>query len=286
MEKEKCDINLSYIELYNGHKMPRLCYGTWQIPNGDVAYKAAQDALAAGYRHIDTAFDYGNEKSVGKAIRESGISREEIFVTTKLSANIKNYKEAKNAIRQSLDNLGLEYVDQYIIHAPWPWTEIGKNYDAANAEIYGTMEDAVNEGKFRNIGLSNFNVSDIQNILDTCTINPTVNQIKLHVGNYPRTLVEYCNKNGLAIMGYSTLGTKSIVNKPSIKEIADRYQVSTAQLCIRYSLQHGAAPIVLSLNPEHMKENRQVDFCISDEDMEQLDKLPGMHSDFRLPYEE
>lgn len=276
----------TYFELEGGHKMPRLCFGTWQIPEGEETYKAVRDALEAGYRHIDTAFDYGNERSVGRAIRDSGIPRREIFLTTKLSASVKTYNKAREAINESLDNLDAGYADLYIIHAPWPWEEMGKDYSSQNVEVYQAMQDALHDGRFRNIGLSNFDVTDVQNILDNSETKPAVNQIKLHVGNYPSVLVEYCHAQDIEIVGYSTLGTKSILDNQGIKEMAERYAVTPSQLCVRYSWQHGSAPIVKSLNSEHMKDNMKIDFTISDEDMKRLDEMPVEKSDDRLPYEE
>ena len=176
IEMKSNKIQPLYTKLTNGLYMPRLCYGTWQTPEGTIACQAVSDAIKAGYRHIDTAFDYKNEKSVGEAIRQSDIPREEIFLTTKLSGTVKTYEGAKTAIQQSLDNLGLEYIDLYIIHSPWPWEEMGKDFSQANVEVWRAMEEAHQAGKLKSIGLSNFDVTDIQNILDHCTIKPVVNQ--------------------------------------------------------------------------------------------------------------
>jgi Aldo/keto reductases, related to diketogulonate reductase len=264
-----------YVTLANGQVIPRLCYGTWQTPAGEVTYNGVSEALKVGYRHIDTAFDYGNEQSIGEAVRNSGIPRSEIFITTKLSASVKTYEGAKAAINQSLANLGLDYIDIYIIHAPWPWANVGEDYNKANVEVWRAMEEAYKEGKLKSIGLSNFNIADVQNILNNCSVKPVVNEVKVHVGNYPRTLVDFCKNNDIVVMGYSTLSTGALIGREDIQQIADRYGVTLPQLCIRYSLQHGVTPLVKSLKPTHMAENLKVNFTISDDDMKVLDKLPN-----------
>lgn len=286
MENKKAEGQ--FVELESGSMMPRLAFGTWQIPDGETTYKAVRDALSVGYRHIDTAADYYNEKSVGRAIRESGIPREEIFVTSKVSASVKSYDGAKKAIRESLDNLDIDYLDLFIIHAPWPWDKVGQDFNEQNNEVYRAMEETVDTGEFRNIGLSNFDIPDVQNIMDNCRIKPAVDQIKLYVGNYPGKLVDFCHQNGIVVVGYSTLGTHKTVENEEVKKMAEKYGVTPAQLCIRFSMQHGVVPIVKSLNPQHMKDNMMLDFTISDEDLKKLENLPGVERPKEMatvPYE-
>ncbi len=259
--------------------MNEVIFGTWQLADDEIAYNAVSNALKAGYRHIDTAADYENEVSVGRAIRESGIPREEIFVTTKLSAMIKDVNAASIAVQESLKRLDIGYVDQLLIHAPRPWGEpTDKHYYAENQAIWKMLEQVVKSGAVRGIGISNFDVCDVENILAVAEIKPSANQIKCHVGNYPRTLAQFCKQQGIALMGYSTLCTNFLMDKEEIHRYAEKYGVTAAQLCIRYSLQHGFEPIVLSTNPDHIKSNLEINFVISDADMAALDSLPGMIS--------
>jgi diketogulonate reductase-like aldo/keto reductase len=259
--------------------MNEVIFGTWQLADGEVAYNAVSNALKAGYRHIDTAADYENEISVGEAIRDSGMPREEIFVTTKLSAMIKDVAAAKEAVEMSLNRLNIDYIDQLLIHAPRPWGEPTDNhYYTENRDIWQMLEEVAKSGRVKRIGLSNFDVCDVENILSVAEIRPSANQIKCHVGNYPRTLAEYCKQQGIALTGFSTLCTNYLMDKAEIHRYADKYGVTAAQLCIRYSLQHGFDPIVLSTNPEHIKSNLNVNFVIIDTDMAALDTLPGMIS--------
>lgn len=259
--------------------MNEVIFGTWQLVDGEVAYNAVSSALRAGCRHIDTAADYENECSVGDAIRDFGIPREEIFVTTKLSAMIKDADDAAEAVEESLRRLNLGYVDQLLIHAPRPWGEpVENHYFEENKRIWQLLERVVAGGSVKRIGLSNFDVCDVENILAAAEILPSANQIKCHVGNYPRTLAEYCRKHGISLMGYSTLCTNFLMDKGEIRRYAVKYGVTPAQLCIRYSMQHGFNPIVLSTNPDHIKSNLDVDFRISDADLAALDVLPGMIS--------
>lgn len=274
-------LNLYQRIITNGSKdmNNRIIFGTWQLEDDEICYKAVRDALSAGYRHIDTAADYGNEESVGRAIRESGIPREEIIVTSKLSAMVKDADEAERAMDESFRRLDLGYIDYYIIHSPRPWgTDPNEHYTAENQAIWPRMERRVRAGQFKHIGISNFDVRNVQDILDVAQIKPAVNQVKCHVGNYPRTLAAFCEKEGIMMTGYSTLSTNALIGKDAIKSFADKYGVSTAQICIRFSIQKGFYPIVLSTNPEHIASNLQVDFVISDEDMKALEALPDMRS--------
>jgi diketogulonate reductase-like aldo/keto reductase len=262
-----------FFTLTNGVKIPAVGFGTWQIPNGELAYNSVGAALKSGYRHIDTARAYGNEESVGKAIRDSGIPRNEIFVTSKLPAEIKNYTNAHVSFKLTMKNIGLDYVDLYLIHAPWPWSQIGADYTKENIDLWKAMEEIYDSGAARSVGISNFNVTDINAILDTCHIRPMVNQIKLHIGHRQDEITEHCRRNNIVVEGYSPLATGRILNNRSIAAIAEKYGKSVAQLSIHYVLQKDALPLPKSTHPEYIKHNLDVDFIISDDDMRYLDNI-------------
>ena len=257
--------------LANGVEIPKLGLGTWFISNEDVA-EAVKAAARIGYRHIDTAQAYENESGVGDGIRASGVNREEIFVTTKLAAEVKAYEQAVSAIDQSLKTMGLDYIDMMIIHSPQPWTEFGgeDRYFEGNREAWRALEDAYEAGKLRAIGLSNFEEEDVENILGSCSVKPMVNQILAHISNTPQALIQYTRGEGILVEAYSPIGHGELLKNEEVAEIAEKYEVSIPQLGIRYLLQLGLLPVPKTANPEHMKENADVDFVISEADMDAL----------------
>jgi diketogulonate reductase-like aldo/keto reductase len=259
-------------QLYNGVEIPALGLGTWQVKNEDVQAPVLY-ALEAGYRHIDTAAVYGNEKGVGEAIRKSGIKREEIFVTTKLPAETKGYEETHKAFQQSLENLGLDYVDLYLIHAPWPWEDMQGDYTEGNIASWKAMEEIYKQGKAHAIGISNFQPKHITPLLEQCTIVPMVNQISFYVSHIQRETVEFCRKHDIFVEAYAPLATGAVFKIDLIHEIAKKYNVSPAQLCIAYCIQKGTAAIPKSVHKERIIQNMELDFIISDEDMQALDAL-------------
>jgi len=262
-----------FFTLANGVKIPAIGFGTWQIPSGDITYNSVKEALKAGYRHIDTAQAYENEASVGQAILDSGIDRSEIFVTSKLPAEIKSYDLAVRHASLTMKNIGLDYIDLYLIHAPWPWTEIGADYSKENIEVWKAMEEFYESGKTRAIGISNFTVKDIDAILAACRIKPMANQIKLHISHPQEEIVNHCVKNDIIVEGYSPLATGKLLKNDEINAIAKKYNKSVAQLSIRYVLQKGALPLPKSTHPEYIKQNLDVGFEISPEDIKYLDGL-------------
>jgi len=259
------------IKLNNGLSIPTLGFGTWLIEN-DKAAEAVATALKLGYRHIDTAEAYDNEVGVGQGLRDSGIPREEIFLTTKLAAEIKDYAEAKKAIQKSLDDLKVDYIDLMIIHSPQPWDNFrdGKHYEEGNLAAWKALEEFYHAGKLKAIGVSNFEKVDIENILAHGTVKPAVNQILVHVSNTPFELIKYCQSQGIVVEAYSPIGHGEILKNPVLVDMAKAYGVSVPQLCIRYDLQLGLVTLPKTANPEHMKNNTEVDFTISDKDMETL----------------
>ena len=271
--------------LANGVGIPKLGLGTWMIPDADTA-EAVRQAVKIGYRHIDTAQAYQNERGVGEGIRTCGIDRSDLFVTTKVAAEHKSYDAAAKSIDESMQKMGLNYCDLMIIHAPQPWGEFRgeKRYFAENREVWRALEDAYESGKVRAIGLSNFLTDDLQNLLGACRIRPMVNQILLHIGETPSVLVQFCRENDIRLEAYSPIAHGAALRSEAVSEVAARYGVSVAQLCIQYTLQLGAVSLPKSSNPDHIRSNAQLDFTISDEDMQMLEGIGQDYgADSRFP---
>ena len=260
--------------LLNGVEIPKLGLGTWFIEDKNST-QAVKDAVELGYRHIDTAQAYMNERGVGEGIRTCGVKREEIFVTTKLAAEVKSYDEALASIDNSLKTMGLEYINMMIIHSPKPWMEFHDEnpYFEGNREAWIALEDAYQAGKLRAIGLSNFEKADIDNILESCFVKPMVNQILAHISNMPKELIEYTQEKGILVEAYSPVAHGELMKNQEVIKIAEKYGVSVPQLSIRYCLELGLLPLPKTANPAHMKNNAEVDFVISDEDIELLNNL-------------
>ena len=262
-------------KLSNGVLLPEVGYGTWLIKNSD-AERCVTMALEAGYTHIDSAQAYGNEEGVGKAIRKSSLPREQIFLTTKVIAELKSYKKAKKSIDDSLKRLGLDYIDLILIHCPQPWILYGNKklrFFKENIEVWKALEEAYEEGKVRSIGVSNFRIDDLENIFNNCRIKPMVNQIYCHVGDVPFELIKFCQDNDVVVESYSPIDHgRDLKNKDLIK-MAEKYGVSVAQLCIKYTLQIDTVSLPKASSKEHIEENLKLDFEISKEDMELLNNL-------------
>ena len=263
------------LTLPNGNKIPQLSLGTWLIDDGVVA-DAVKSAISLGYRHIDTAQAYGNERGVGEGIRQSGIAREEIFLTTKIAAEHKTYESAARSIDESLSKLGIDYIDLMIIHSPQPWVEMNQSenrYFDENREVWRALEDAYAAGKVRAIGVSNFLKCDLENILQTAKIKPMVNQILCHISNSPLELIDWCTAQGILTEAYSPVAHGEALKNESIIAMAQKYGVSVAQLCIRYCIQLGMIVLPKAAKAEHQKSNAEVDFEISAADMEILKRI-------------
>lgn len=262
-----------FYTLSNGVALPKIGLGTWQVKDGDEAYQTVLTALKNGYRHIDTAEGYRNEASVGQAIKDSGIPRSEIFVTSKLESHIKTYDGALKAFEETLKALNFEYLDLFLIHAPWPWAEVGKECNEGNVQAYKAMELLYKSGKVRAIGISNFSPEHIDNIINNCNIIPHVNQIAYYIGLDQSATIKHCLKHNIFVEAYSPLGTGRLLKNSEINKMAEKYGVSAAQICIRYCLQKGTAPLPKSTNEERIIMNKEVDFEITLEDMELLDQV-------------
>lgn len=257
--------------LSNGVKIPKLGLGTWMIEDAVVA-QAVKEAIDLGYRHIDTAQAYMNERGVGEGVRNSGVARGELFVTTKLDAGIKSYDKAKAAIDGSLETMGLDYIDLMIIHSPQPWQNFAGDdrFFEGNLAAWKALEEAYEAGKLRAIGVSNFQKEDLDNLLENATVKPMLNQILAHISNTPFELIDYIKSNDMLVEAYSPVGHGKILDNEEINSMATKYGVSVPQLSIRYVLQLGLLPLPKTANPAHMKNNAELDFEISDADMETL----------------
>jgi diketogulonate reductase-like aldo/keto reductase len=261
-------------QLSNGIKIPKIGFGTWQIPDGEVCYQAVLEALKSGYRHIDTAYVYQNEKSVGRAIKDSGIPREDIFVTSKLSARVKDYQGALDHFEQTMQNLDLAYLDLYLIHAPRPWGEDkNMNYDQQNIEVWKAFIKLYNDQRIRSIGVSNFSPNDIDNIVEATKFKPHVNQIAYFIGHNQKETDAYCKAHQILVEAYSPLALGKALANEEIQKMATKYQATPAQVCIRYCLQKETLPLPKTTHESRMIENAQVDFVIDEKDMDLLDQI-------------
>lgn len=261
-------------------EIPAIGLGTWQSPKAD-AYKAVRAAVDCGYRHIDTAYVYENEDAVGQAVKECGVPREQLFITTKLPSEIKSYDGAKEYCDKSLRALGMDYLDLYLIHAPWPWSAVGTDCTEGNIAAWKAMIDLKKEGKIRSIGVSNFNGEQIDSLEKATGVMPSVNQIRFFIGNTQEPIWGYCKEKGILVEAYSPLATGKIMEIVEIREIAERLGVSLAQLCIKYCVQRGTLPLPKSVTPSRIADNLKLDFEIPEGDMALLNGIKGL---FPKPY--
>ena len=261
------------ITLTNGNEIPVLGYGTWRNTDPEECVNGVKWALQHGYRHIDTAQMYGNEKSVGEGIRLSGVPREEIFLTSKLNNSNHGYETAKRTIDESLEQLGTDYMDLFLIH--WPVVE-GHEHDwkEDNIETWRALEEAYEAGKLKAIGVSNFKVEHLENLLANCRIKPMVNQLRLHPGILQEETVALSRKEGMAIEAWSPLSPlPQMLEDESIIAMTEKYHRSIAQLLLRYSIQKNWIPLTKSVHEDRIKENMAIfDFSIDEEDMLALDQ--------------
>lgn len=264
--------------LNNGVQIPVIGFGTWKAKDGEEAYQAVLTALEAGYRHIDTAAIYKNEESVGRAIKDSGVAREELFITTKLWNDNKTYEETKTALQQSLQRLDLDYIDLYLIHWPNPKPLRENNqWKKRNAEVWRAMEDLYKEGKIKAIGVSNFLVHHLEALLETARVVPAVNQIRLAPGVYQAEVVDYCQDKGILLEAWGPFGQGELFDNKQIKEIADRKGKTVAQLVLAWSLQEGFLPLPKSVTPTRIIGNLDCfDIVLSQQELTVLKNITGL----------
>lgn len=274
--------------LSNGVKIPCLAFGTYAAAQ-DNDKKVIRTAIDTGYRYFDTASYYDTETYIGEAIRDSGIPREEFFLTSKMWKDEMGYEGAKRALQSSLEKLGTDYLDLYLIHWPLPAPDF-QEWRQLDRETWRALEELYKEGKVRAIGLSNFLPHHIENILMDCEVRPMVNQVEFHPGYSQEAAVRYCQERGIQVQAWSPLGRMRVSEDPLILELTNKYQVSAAQICLRYAIQRNVIPLPKSSSPERMKQNQDLfGFEISGEDMYRLETLPpigwsGEHPDRKRTY--
>ncbi len=267
--------------LSNGVEIPVIGFGTWQSPNDNTTVEAVKQAIETGYRHIDTAYVYENEESVGQGIRASGINREELFITTKLWNSNRGYDNTLFAFDRSMKLLGLDYLDLYLIH--WPAAQAGG--EELNKETWRAFETLYQEERIRAIGVSNFLSHHLTALMQTAEFAPMVNQIEFHPGVMQTDTVEFCRELGILIEAWSPLGSGRVLANETLQKIAEQHSKSVAQVCIRWCLQHNTLPLPKSITPKRIQENALVfDFELTPEEMHIIDSLPevgysGMHPD-------
>lgn len=261
-------------KLNNGIVMPQPGFGTFLTPDGETCVNAVRTAIEKGYRHVDTAAVYGNEKSVGEGIRESGISREELFLTSKLWNTERGYDSTLKAFEKSINDLGTDYLDLYLIHWPANRKQFGDKADELNIDTWRAFERIYNEGCIKSIGVSNFMPHHLEPLIDVAEVKPMVNQIEFHPGFMQQDAVSYCQQRDIVVQAWSPLGRGSILFDELLIGLGEKYGHTVAQMAIRWVMQHDVVPLVKSVTPSRIEENLQVfDFQISDEDMQLIDSM-------------
>ena len=265
------------LPLANRNDIPLIGLGTWQM-SPEEAERTVEHALKNGYIHIDTARSYGNEEGVGRGMKASGLNREDYFLTTKVTGEAKSYDEAKKDIEESLAALDTPYLDLVIIHAPRPWNKmrvesIDNYYYEENKEVWKAMEEYYEAGKIKAIGVSNFEIDDLKNLFEHSKVKPMLNQIKYHIGYRDEELVQFCQENDMIVEAYSPIGTGKLLDNENIQKIADKYGKTTAQISIRYDYQKGLVVLPKSVHEEYIDQNADIDFEISVQDMDFLNRL-------------
>lgn len=261
--------------LSNGKKMPIIGYGTWETPDIQ-AEQCIKYAIECGYRHIDTAAAYGNEAGVGKGIKNCGLKREEIFLTTKHWITERGYEKTLAAIDESLKKLGTDYLDLYLIH--WPCVEkVTPKWAEINADTWRGFEEAHKQGKILTLGVSNFKQPHLEALNKYAKIKPAVNQIEFHPGYNQFETVKYCQNNGILVQGWSPLGRGRVLSNDIIVNLAEKYGVTPAKICLRYAIQHNVVPLPKSVTPERIASNLDIfNFEISNDDIAKIDSLPEL----------
>lgn len=265
------------LTLYNGVKIPGIGFGVWQIPQ-DVTAKCVKDAIKAGYRNIDTAAAYHNEVEVGEgirqAIKELGLRREDLFISTKLWNDHRGYEKAKEAIETSLKNLDIDYIDLYMLH--WPAVEKWhKNWRDINSDTWKAVEEYYEKGSLKAIGVANYLAHHIQALCQDSNIKPMVNQIEYHPGFGQVASARYCQEHDIVVEAWSPFGSGEVLKNPILQTIADKYHKDTAQICLRWLLQKDIIPLSKSTHESRIISNTKVfDFALSKQDMEIIDTMP------------
>lgn len=262
-----------YTVLSNGVKMPNLAFGTFKVNEGDDV-QIILDAISVGYRHFDTAAFYNTEEALGKAIKKSGIPREEFFITTKVWKTSMGYEGANKSFEESLEKLDMDYVDLLLIH--WPRADEESDWKKLDIETWKAFEEIYKEGRAKAIGVSNFLNHHMQNILDNCEIVPMVNQIEFHPGYIQKDVVDFDKEHGIVVEAWSPLGRERVFKDELLNELAEKYRKSVAQICLAFSLQMDVLPLPKSSSIERMKQNMDIDFELEKEDFEKIVNMEEM----------
>lgn len=274
-----------YFTMSNGKTIPCVGYGTYKT-SGEEVYDAVLSAVRAGYRHIDTATYYHNEEGVGRAVRECGIPREELFVTSKVWNTDRGYEKTKKAFADSMERLGLAYLDLYLIHWPANRKQFGDEAKRINAETWKALEELYAEGKVKAIGLSNFLPHHIEELMESAKVKPMVNQIEFHPGWAQLEVSGYCQKNDIVVEAWSPLGRKAVLDSEVLKGIGEKHGKKAAQVCVRWIMQHGILPLPKTVSADRMAENADVfDFELSAEEMKIIDGLRDLGGQCARPDE-
>ena len=273
----------SGLKLSNGVTIPGLGYGTYQTPPED-AYRAVTDALAVGYRHIDTAALYGNESGVGQAVKDSGLKREEVFITSKLWNTERGYDKTMAAFEKTLAELGTDYLDLYLIHWPANEKQFGQEAAALNLDTWRAFEDLYKAGKIKAIGVSNFMPNHLEALLAQAEIKPMVNQIEVHPG-WPQTeAIRYCQRNDILVEAWAPLGEAAALSNPVLAKIAAKYDHTPAQVCLRWEIQQGILPLPKSVHKERMAENTKLfNFELTEDEMDIIGALRNLGGQCKVP---
>lgn len=264
---------MNYLTLHNNVQLPAIGFGTYKLQEGKECFESVKFALENGYRHIDTAAVYENEKSVGDAIRQSGIRQEELFVTTKVWNTERGYETTLKAFDESMERLGLDYLDLYLIH----WPANAKQYQdpkGLNAATWRAMEQMYKDGRVRSIGVSNFLSSHLGDLLETAEIVPMVNQIEYHPGYTQQATVDLCRQHNIVVEAWSPLGRGRVLDEPLLTELAKKYNVTTGAICLQFALQQGICVLPKSATPQRIIDNFSVHVELSPEDIERIRQLP------------
>lgn len=263
-------------KLSNRKEIPNIAFGTWKFPNDDTTIQVVKDAIEAGYNHIDTASAYGNEMAIGRGIKEAKNEREEIVISGKLWNDDRGFDNIIKACKKTIQNLGCDYLDIYLVH--WPASPaVHDNWREINKETWEAMEYLYETGIVKAIGVSNFKLNQLKELMKNAKIKPMINQIEFHPGFMQMETVEYCKRNDILVEAWSPLGSGKLLKKEELKEIACKYEKDVAQICIKWCLQNGVLPIPKTSNKERMKSNLDVfDFEISKEDMERINGFQNL----------
>lgn len=271
------------LKLSNGVEIPGLGYGTYKSSVDEVT-QAVLEALKAGYRHIDTAAYYQNQTGIGKAIAQCGLPREELFITSKVWNTDRGYDQTMAAFNKTLDELGLDYLDLYLIHWPANHKQFGDQARAINADTWRALEDLYQAGKVRAIGVSNFMPNHLQELTADSQIMPMVDQIEFHPGWPQEATLRFCQRHDILVEAWRPLGTAEALNNTLIQAIADKYDKTTAQVCLRWSIQQGLLPLPKSVHPDRIQANTEIfDFALTDDEMDTISSIRFFDTSTHIP---